>query len=242
MVQATIPEFLDPNLLKPKIMLQKRAHPRKAAIALLLIAAASFNAQSQDWKTEKKINVVFGGSQLLVHGFNYEFNYIHKRMIFDFSHGVSLLFKDGTVPAELRTQGVAVHMPWTIGVGAGYRLTEWLNIRVEPKWHRFEFYYENAELPKNQIISYNTFTLGLGLYGSYQPFKKKNNFLKGILIAPSIRYWPTVASTLKDNQFTYANQHTGTTEVIKNYGPGVGLTPLILNISFGYTFQIKKKA
>jgi hypothetical protein len=212
----------------------------KVAIAILIIAAG-FNAHAQDWKNEKKINILFGGTQLLVHGFNYEFNYVNKRMIFDFSHGVSLLFQDGTVPKELRMQGVAVHMPWTIGVGAGYRITEWLNLRVEPKWHRFEFYYENGQPSQNQITAYNTFTLGIGAYGSYQPFKRKDNFLKGIMLAPSIRYWPTVSSTLSNNNFTYANQHTDSNQSIKTYGPGVGLTALILNVSFGYTFQIKEK-
>jgi hypothetical protein len=221
-------------------MLKKTTHLVWAAI-VIMIAAASFNAHAQDWKTEKRINVLFGGTQLLVHGFNYEFNYIHKRMIFDFSHGVSLMFKDGTVPVELRTQGIAVHMPWTIGVGAGYRLTEWLNIRVEPKWHRFEFNYENAKLPQGLITSYNTFTLGIGVYGSYQPFKKKNNALKGIMLAPSVRYWPTVLSSAKASNFTYLNQNTGSNQVIKTYGPGVALTALILNVSFGYTFQIKKQ-
>ena len=219
-------------------MSQKKSHLAKAAIALL-VAVTSFNAHAQDWKTEKKINVLFGGTQLLVHGFNYEFNYVNRRLIVDFSHGVSLLFKDGTVPNELRTQGVEVRMPWTIGGGVGYRLTEWVNIRVEPKWHRFEFYYENGQ-PGDQIATYNTFTLGVGVYGSYQPFKKKENFLKGIMIAPSIRYWPTLSAS-KENNFSYYNQSTGSNEAIKTYGPGIGLTALILNVSFGYTFQIEKK-
>src|SRR5277367_1839105 len=192
-------------------MLQKKSPLLMAAA--LMITGASLNAQVQDWRTESKVNVLFGGTQLLVHGFNYEINYVHKRMIFDFSHGVSLLFKDGTVPAELRTQGIAVHMPWTIGVGAGYRLTESLNIRVEPKWHRFEFNYENPRLPQSLITSYNTFTLGVGVYGSYQPFKKKDNFLKGIMIAPSIRYWPTVLSSAKANNFTYLNQNTDSNQI-----------------------------
>jgi hypothetical protein len=146
------------------------------------------------------------------------------------------------VPDELKRQDVVVHMPWTTGFGIGYRLTQWLNLRVEPKWHRFEFYYNNQpQYQSNEITSYNTFTLGLGLYGSYQPFKKKENFLKGIMIAPSVRYWPTVHSTLKGDDFTYFNQHTGTNEDIKTYAPGFGLTPLVINISVGYTFQIKKK-
>ena len=27
------------------------------------------------------------------------------------------------------------HLPWTTGFGIGYRLKEWVNIRVAPKWH-----------------------------------------------------------------------------------------------------------
>ncbi len=214
----------------------------KTFTTLLLITFA-FHVNAQTWKSESKINVLFGLSQpLLAHGFNIEGNFIHDRFIFDYSHGVSLDFKDNAVTSELRTQGIALHMPWTTGFGIGYRLREWLNIRVEPKWHQFEFYYENDPQNKNtEITSYNTFTLGLGLYGSYQPFKKKGNFLKGIMISPSIRYWPTMHSTLSNNNFSYFNKHTETDESIKTYGPGFGLTPLIINISIGYSFQLKKK-
>jgi len=113
---------------------------------------------------------------------------------------------------------------------------------VEPKWHRFEFYYEGDVQNKNTLItSYNTFSLGLGVYGSYQPFKKKDNFMKNILIAPSIRFWPTVSSTLKGDKFTYLNTKTGKTEQIKTLDPGIGFTPLVVNISIGYSFQFKKR-
>jgi hypothetical protein len=162
--------------------------------------------------------------------------------LIDFSTGVLLEFKGGTLPNALKAQGIDLHMPWTTGFGVGYRLTEWLNIRIEPKWHRFEYYYDDeSKYQASEITSYNTFTLGLGLYGSYQPFKNKENFLKGIMIAPSIRYWPTIASSLKGNQFTYADQHTGADETIKTYGPGIGLTPLVINVSVGYSFHVKNK-
>jgi hypothetical protein len=223
-------------------MTQKRSTLLRAVVAILLIHIA-LQAGAQDWKTERKINVLFGLSQpLLCHGFNTEFNYIHKRLIIDFSTGVLLEFKGNTLPRALREQGVDLHMPWTTGFGLGYRLTEWLNIRIEPKWHRFEYYYDDeSKYPASEITSYNTFTLGLGVYGCYQPFKKKESFLKGITIAPSIRYWPTVASSLKGNQFTYADQRTGANETIKTYGPGIGLTPLVINISVGYSFHLKNK-
>ena len=149
----------------------------KAAIVLVMIAA-TFKASAQDWKSDERINILFGLSQpILASGFNIEGNYINGRFIFDYSHGVSLDFKDGSTTSDLRKQGVAVHMSYTTGFGLGYRITEWLNIRVEPKWHRFEFYYEDQPQTKSdQITSYNTFSLGAGLYGSYRPFKTSTAF------------------------------------------------------------------
>ncbi len=223
-------------------MSQKKSFLSIAAIFIFLIVA-SLQVYAQDWKSEKRINILFGLSQpLLVSGFNIEGNYIHKRFIFDYSHGISLDFKGSSVTTELKNQGVAVHITWTTGFGVGYRITEWLNIRVEPKWHRFEFYYEGDSQNKtNEIASYNTFSLGLGLYGSFQPFKNQTNFLKGFMIAPSIRFWPTLSSTLADSKFTYLNKNTQTNEEIKVLDPGIGFTPLIINISVGYSFQLKKK-
>ncbi len=212
---------------------------------LLIIAAflATVTLQAQDWKTEKKVNIVFGLTQpLLVSGFNIEGNYIHNRFIFDYSHGVSLDFSGSSATPDLKRQGVAVHMPWTTGFGVGYRLKEWLNVRFEPKWHRFEFYYDGeTQTQANQITSFNIVSLGVGLYGHYQPFKNQTSFLKGIMIAPSIRFWPTVSSTLKEDLFTYNNKVTKAKEEIKTLGSGIGFTPFVFNISVGYSFGLKKK-
>ena len=197
---------------------------------------------AQDWKSDRRVNVLFGVSQILVSGFNIEGNYIHNRLIFDISHGVSLDFSGNTVTADLKKQGVAVHMPYTTGFGVGYRFAEWVNLRVEPKWHRFEFYYEGETQNKsNEITSYNTFSLGLGLYGSIRPFKNKSSFLNGLMIAPSIRYWPTLSSTLEGNSYTYYNKNTMANEEIKTLDPGIGFTPWVFNISLGYSFNLKKK-
>src|ERR1700722_13863417 len=119
-------------------MTQTKSNLPSLFFAISFLIAGS-GASAQDWKTEKKINLLFGLSQpILAHGFNVEGNLIYHRFIFDYSHGVSLDFKDDDVPSALRKQGVALHMPWTTGFGIGYRLKEWLNVRVEPKWHRFE--------------------------------------------------------------------------------------------------------
>jgi hypothetical protein len=208
-----------------------------------MLSLSAYQAQAQDWKSDKKINIVFGLTQpLLVDGFNIEGNYIHNRFIFDYSHGTSLDFSGNKVTEDLRRQGVSVHIPWTTGFGVGYRLKQWLNVRIEPKWHRFEFFYDGTnESQSSEITSYNTMSLGVGFYGHFQPFKNKSSFLKGIMVAPSIRYWPTVSSTLEGDKYTYFNTNTMQNEEIKTLDPGIGFTPFVFNISVGYSFDLKKK-
>jgi hypothetical protein len=221
-------------------------HLKKQLLKILFIVSIisiGSRTYAQDWKSEQKVNVLFGLAQpVLAKGFNIEGNYIYKRFIFDYSHGASLDFSGNLVPAGLRKQHIAIHEPWTTGFGVGYRLKEWLNVRVEPKWHKFEYYYNGESQNSNtEITSYRTFSLGVGLYGSYQPFKKKDNFMKGFIISPSVRFWPTVSSSLKDGQFTYFNKQTNTVEEIKTLDPGTNFTPVVVNISVGYSFQLKKK-
>lgn len=219
---------------------------RNILMAAVILAAAHghLNAQSQDWKQDRKAAVLFGLTQpLVVSGFNIEGNYIHNRFIFDYSHGVSLDFSGNLLPDYLQEQGVVVHMPFSTGFGIGYRFTEWLNLRVEPKWHRFEFYYDGDEqTAANRIaVDGNNFSLGLGLYGFFQPFKKQANVLKGFTVAPSIRFWPTVASSFGNDGFQYQNRNTGQTEELRALASGIGFSPLIVNVSIGYTFNLKKQ-
>lgn len=135
--------------------------------ALFFTLSTISTSDAQVWKSDEKINIVFGLTQpLLVNGFNMEGNFIYKRFLVDYSHGISLDFSGTSVTTDLKNQGVSVHMPWTTGFGAGYRLKEWLNIRIEPKWHRFEFYYDGeTQNNRNQITAYNTMSLGVGVYG-----------------------------------------------------------------------------
>ena len=210
---------------------------------IIVLSSIALQSNAQDWKSEKKVNVVFGLTQpIFAKGFNIEGNFIYKRLIFDYSHGVSLDLVGTTVTPDLREQGLAVHMPYTTGFGIGYRLKEWINVRIEPKWHRFEFYYDDeTQNNSNQITAYNTMTIGIGVYGHYQPFKNKASFLKGIMISPSIRFWPTISSTLEGNSHNYLNKNTGKSEEIKTLDVGPGFTPFIYNISIGYSFGLKKK-
>lgn len=210
-------------------------------LIFIISISASLNAQdAESWKTEKGFALVFGLSQpIALNGFNAEINYIHNRYIFGYSHGVSLDFGTDLVPDYLEDQGVIAHMPFSTGFGIGYRLYEWLNLRIEPKWHRFDFYYiDEAQISDNRITSdANNISIGLGLYGLFKPFSNLDNALQGITIAPSLRFWPTIISDFEGRAYSYQNKFTDQTEEIKTPHTGINFTPFILNISVGYSFR-----
>ncbi len=209
----------------------------------IVILSTSLNAQdTESWKTETEFALVFGLSQpLALNGFNAEINYIHNRFIFGYSHGVSLDFGAGLVPDYLDDQGVIAHMPFSTGFGLGYRFYDWLNLRIEPKWHRFEFYYnDEAQTSDNRITTdANNISIGIGLYGLFKPFRKLDNTLQGITIAPSIRFWPTIISDFEDRSYSYQNKFTGQTEEIKTPHSGIDFSPFLINVSVGYSFNIR---
>lgn len=207
-------------------------------ILLLLIMTTLSNAQDSKPVLTNRVNLLFGMNQLLVGGFNIEGNIFYKRIAFDYSHGMSLEFSNKLLTGEAAEQGLAVHIPWTTGFGIGYRFREWINIRIEPKWHKFELYYESDEQnTENQITDYTTFTLGIGAYVNWQPFKRQQNGLKGLMVSPSFRYWPNIATSLEDDQFDYLNKNSGEIETHEALNIGIANTPFIFNISIGYTYQ-----
>lgn len=211
---------------------------QNSMIVLAIVFACS---QSIAQEKEREAAILFGLNQpLLMGGFNLELNYFTKRLAFDFSHGVSLNYKGDLVTGAMKDQHLVAHLPYSTGFGIGYRFTEWINLRVEPKWHRFEIFYEGDEQTlANRLVSYNTFTLGLGLYGKWHPFKNKENFLRGIMIAPSIRFWPNVSSTLSGDQASYSNKITGQTETHKALNIGANNTAWFVNVSIGYKLNLK---
>src|SRR5437870_5273013 len=101
-------------ILKTKIMTITKQNSLRIFLMVTLFSVAT-HLPAQDWKSDRRVNVMFGVSQILLSGFNIEGNYIHNRLIFDYSHGVSLDFSGTSITADLEKQGVAVHMPYTIG-------------------------------------------------------------------------------------------------------------------------------
>lgn len=193
--------------------------------------------QSEDNFTEVKANLLFGINQPLLGGLNVEGNLFYGRWAFDYSHGKSLQMNNEILDDQNQDLGIDVHIPWTTGFGIGYRVNDWLNFRAEPKWHKFEIYDQGVEqIQKNLLGSYTTFSMGVGAYANLQPFKKQDNFLKGIMVVPSIRWWPQVSSSLGSEELALGGEDRNheAMEV------GIGNTPLIINMSIGYSFGWEK--
>lgn len=216
---------------------------RHSLLLLCCLLSALAQAQSPSKRPlDTRVNILFGLIQpIAAKGFNFEVDFFYKRLALDFSHGLSLDFSGNAVSGEVARQQLAVHVPYTTGFGIGYRFTEAFSARIEPKWHQFQLYYDGeTQTADNRIVQYNTFSLGIGLYYCWLPFKSKNNALRGIMIAPSVRYWPTLSSTLENDQFVYYNKVTNQEETHERMQPGIGNTPWVINVSVGYSFAWKK--
>jgi opacity protein-like surface antigen len=215
---------------------------RKSSMATvfgILMATVAF--AQQEIETEKKVqwSILFGLNQpILLRGFNVEANYWTKKFVFDYSHGFGLHLDGEFVGGDIKQQQLDLKVTHSLGIGVGYRFTKGFNLRLEPKLHLFEVYYKGEEQNEAaRITDYSTFTLGVGAYYRWLPFEKKANALKGITVAPSVRYWPNVSSTLTGDKFSYSNKLTGQTETHEAVSIGAANTPWIVNISVGYTFR-----
>lgn len=183
-----------------------------------------------------KVSILFGLLQPVVaQGFNVEVNYTTNHMIFDYSHGVSL---DPPVVGDFKTQNVVLHIPSTTGFGIGYRFSSFFDVRFEPKLHSFEVYKEGEiQNESTKIKDFKTFTLGIGAYYRYMPFKNsENKLLQGITTSTSLRYWQNVGTTLRNDEFSYLNKTTKKTETLNAPNIGIANSPIIFNIAIGYTF------
>ncbi len=190
----------------------------------------------KDFLYSNKFSVLFGLIQPLVtKGFNVEVNYATKRMMFDYSHGISL---DPPVAGNFKTQNVVLNIPYSTGFGVGYRFTSFLDLRFEPKLHSWKVYHKNDEQTNaNKVADFKTFTLGLGLYFRYMPFKNsENKILQGITTNVNIRYWQNVGTTLRNDEFSYFNKTSNKNETLKAPNIGIANSPIIFNAAVGYTF------
>ena len=207
---------------------------------LFILLCPSAYGQGASRELSNRANLLFGLNQpLLISGFNIEGNLFYGRLALDYSHGISLDFSNDLLTGDVADQGLAIHIPYSTGFGVGYRFNEWLNVRLEPKWHKFEvFYDEDAQTDANRIDSYTTFSLGLGAYIDWRPFKNNPGALQGFMVSPSVRYWPKLSSSLSDDEFSYQNINTGHSETHEAMEIGLSNTPWIVNVSIGYSISL----
>ena len=183
-----------------------------------------------------RFSILFGLIQpVALAGFNIEVNYDTKRLMFEYSHGASL---DPPVVGAYKSHGLALHLPYSTGFGIGYRFNSFLDLRFEPKLHSWEVYAAGeGQNSESQITGFKTFTLGLGLYYRYMPFRNaESKFLQGITTSTSLRYWQNVGTTLSKDAWTHRNPNNNVTETLKAPRIGMANTPIIFNIAVGYTF------
>lgn len=163
---------------------------------------------------------------IISHGFNVAGTYFAQRFTFEYSHGMFLTYR-GTWNLDKNIQ--SVYVPYSTGLGVGYRLTRYLDLRAEAKNHRFE-----AQLNRSQSVTYTNTDLGLGAYYRLYPFGRRAGWARGLVVEPSVRYWHYVYSTLPGGEVAF-RKDDGTPAVHKPYNFG-----LFANVSLGYTFGLRQ--
>ncbi len=210
------------------------------ATSLLFIqtSLAQETKQKKEFLYSNRISVLAGLIQpIVLKGGNIEVTYFTKRMSFDYSHGFLLNMSGGTMVGDAKDQKLAYHLPYSTGFGIGYRFTSFFDVRVEPKIHSWEVYYDGETQNKTNLIkSYKTYSVGLAAYYRYMPFHKKDNWLQGIATSTSLRWWPNIGSSLTDDKFTYNNKFSNKDETLKASNIGIAGSQFLFNISIGYTF------
>ena len=210
--------------------------------AVLFLSQLSFGQQEEELLYSNRISVLAGLIQpFVLKGGNIEVTYFSKKMSFDYSHGFSLDISGETITGDAKTQKLAYHLPFSTGFGIGYRISSYFDVRIEPKMHSWEVYYDGETQNKSNVIKkYKTYTLGLGAYYRYMPFRTKEGWVKGITTSTSLRCCPNVASSLKNDEFSYYNKLTNKNETLKASNIGIAGSQFLVNLSIGYIFLGKK--
>jgi len=183
----------------------------------LLLSATATLAQPSDKPDPYagRLTLLAGLSQpLLLNGVNLAATYFTERWSFEYSHGQWL-----TYPAAIRDENLdRLHSPYSTGFGVGYRFTRAFDVRLEVKANGYE-----ADLPNGEALRYTTFVIGAGAYYRFLLWDR-------VVIEPSLRFWPNVATTLAGDthQYQVSDGQTLTHEA-HDYG-------LFGNVSIGWRF------
>src|SRR5688572_5735688 len=105
----------------------------------LLLFQTSFAQEKKEKKEllySNRVSILTGLIQpIVLKGGNIEITYFTKRLSFDYSHGFLLNMAGGTITGDAKVQKLVYHLPYSTGLGIGYRFTSFFDIRIEPKIH-----------------------------------------------------------------------------------------------------------
>jgi hypothetical protein len=199
----------------------KTLFARLVSATIILVSASTLAfAQSTPTNDLGKFTLLTGLQQpILLRGANIGGMYItENNIVFEASFGFNLNYPTTGNNADFSS----VVSPFTGGFGVGYHWNGFV-AAIEPKASTFRL------TPKGgSSFEYVTYTLGVGLYYNWYVWK-------GLVVQPTLKYWPRIASSLPNDKYGYTNSegqsisHTALT-------PGFGNSGLIAGVSIGWTF------
>lgn len=159
---------------------------------------------------------------ILLAGFNAAVDVRYKRFVATYSHGHGLDIDrvDGVRSEAEVDAGVKVFEPYTTGFGVGLTIIDELYVLADFKLHGFEVTHDGT------VNRYQTITIG-GEIG-YRLF-----LWKGLHIAPVIRYWPTVWTSLPDRTLVLDEDAGLEHRMVRQ-----GLSGLFFNVLLGWSFSL----
>lgn len=195
----------------------------KALIVILIVLTPSLARAQESDPYPTRPSVMAGIVQwTLFGGGNLAARLETGHWVFEYSHGQALdlnrLGGFALTTAE-RDADVSVFVPWTTGGGVGYQITPDLHVLLELKAHR----YEVRGADRNQKLSYTTFSVGPGVFYDFYLYR-------GLFVQPNMRFWPNVASTLKESSASL-RRSDGTSYEHESHSFG-----FFANVNLGWTF------
>ncbi|MEZ4364484.1 MAG: hypothetical protein R3B48_30185 [Kofleriaceae bacterium] len=215
---ATAPAAASPALAASSAAAELPAPAPSSTLAPTERAASSTTAAS---RYTLRPSVMLGLGQWIVFGGgNVAAQVKTGRMVFEYSHGQALHYN--RLPQSLtdaeRDADIELECPWTTGGGAGVQITPNLHVLIEVKAHHY--------LVRDTVgdkLEYTTFTIGPGIFYDYYVTRR-------LYLQPSLRWWPTIASTLDEDHKLTAKDGSEYTHARHDLVPFV-------NVSLGWTFD-----
>jgi hypothetical protein len=146
------------------------------------------------------------------------------RLALEYSHGQGVHLSELSLlmNSSEKAVGADVVEPWTTGLGVGLIVAEnqRMNLRIllEAKAN----HYNVRGGDRNTELDYTTFTVGPGVFYEIQIWR-------GLFLQPSLRWWPTVASTFKKG--STLRSADGTSVTMDRHESGV-----FPNVNLGWEF------